>query len=114
MSKNKLITAVAGSGKTAILVDEALAVKNENVLVTTFTRANAEEIKSKILATVGVMPRNITVQPWFSFLLQHGVRPYQTIMNPDLVAIRIGVTVHSPFVKIVLKWGNTEGMSRRI
>jgi hypothetical protein len=24
------------------------------------------------------------------------------------------VTVHSPFVKIVLKWGNTEGMSRRI
>ena len=27
------------------------------------------------------MPSNITVKTWFSFLLQHGVRPYQSALN---------------------------------
>jgi hypothetical protein len=35
-------------------------------------------------------------------------------MVKQIASIRNSVTVHSPFVKIVLKWGNTEGMSRRI
>lgn len=94
MNKNQVITAVAGSGKTGMLVDEALAVTNEKVLVTTFTRANAEEIRCKLLDTVGMIPRNVTVQTWFSFLLKHGVRPYQTVMNPELKGVRIGFRLH--------------------
>ena len=40
MSKNELIIAAAGSGKTTYLVREALKIKDENVLVTTFTDEN--------------------------------------------------------------------------
>lgn len=77
MSKNKLIIAAAGSGKTTHLVKDALEIKDQNVLVTTFTEANEEEIKKKFTIENGGVPENVTVQTWFSFLIQHGVRPYQ-------------------------------------
>lgn len=77
MNNNKLIIAAAGSGKTTRLVREALSIKEGNVLITTFTEANEQEISKKILKGRKYIPKNITVQTWFSFLLQHGVRPYQ-------------------------------------
>lgn len=77
MCKNKLIIAAAGSGKTTYLVEEALKIKDQNVLVTTFTDANEQEIRKKFTARTGGIPRNVTVQTWFSFLIQHGVKPYQ-------------------------------------
>ncbi|NMA85495.1 MAG: UvrD-helicase domain-containing protein [Epulopiscium sp.] len=85
--KNKLIIAAAGSGKTTFLVERAEEIKNENVLITTFTEANAREIRDKF--TRGI-PSNITVQTWFSFLLQHGVRPYQSAMDESIHETRIG------------------------
>ena len=77
MEKNKLKVAAAGSGKTTYLVEEALKIDSENVLITTFTNNNEEEIKKKIISIKGCVPNNITVLPWYSFLLQHGARPYQ-------------------------------------
>lgn len=77
MEKNKLKVAAAGSGKTTHLVKEALKIDSENVLITTFTNNNEEEIKKKIISIKGCVPNNITVLPWYSFLLQHGARPYQ-------------------------------------
>ncbi len=77
MRKNKLIIAAAGSGKTTYLVKEALKIKDKNVLVTTFTEANEEEIKKKFTHENGSIPGNVTVQTWFSFLIRHGIRPYQ-------------------------------------
>jgi len=77
MSKNKLIIAAAGSGKTTYLVKDALKIKDKNVLITTFTEANREEIKKKFTLENGGIPSNVIVQTWFSFLLQHGVKPYQ-------------------------------------
>lgn len=76
MSKNKLIIASAGSGKTTFLVKEALK-QSGNVLITTYTEANESEIRKKIIEINKCIPANITVQTWFSFLLQHGVKPYQ-------------------------------------
>ncbi len=76
MTKNKLIIAAAGSGKTTHLVEEALKRKGK-VLITTFTESNEEEIKKKFLEKGKIIPSNITIQTWFSFLLQHGVKPYQ-------------------------------------
>lgn len=73
---NKLIIAAAGSGKTTTLVHDALA-QTERVLITTFTQANEQEIKKKIIEVNGCIPEHITVQTWFAFLLKHGVRPYQ-------------------------------------
>jgi len=77
MDKNKLVIAAAGSGKTTYLVKEALKIKDENVLVTTFTEANETEIKKKFTSENRGIPSNVTVQTWFSFLIQHGVKPYQ-------------------------------------
>lgn len=77
MSNNRLIIAAAGSGKTTFLVNEALGWKEGKILITTFTQANESEIIKKIIKINKCIPENITVQTWFSFLLQHGVRPYQ-------------------------------------
>ncbi len=75
--KNKLIIAAAGAGKTTYLVNEALKQKDSRVLITTYTQANEAEIRRKIIKINKCIPENITIQTWFSFLLQHGARPYQ-------------------------------------
>ncbi|MCB0742554.1 MAG: UvrD-helicase domain-containing protein [Ignavibacteriae bacterium] len=77
MNQNKLIVAAAGAGKTTFLVNEALKIKDERVLITTYTQANEAEIRKKIIEVNQCIPPNIIVQTWFSFLLQHGVRPFQ-------------------------------------
>jgi DNA helicase-2/ATP-dependent DNA helicase PcrA len=85
MNNNKLIIAAAGSGKTTYLVHEALqAPPSENILITTYTEANEAGIKKMIIKLKGYIPANITIQTWFSFLLQHGVRPFQGSMNDSL------------------------------
>jgi len=76
-SKNKLIIAAAGSGKTTFLVNEALKNTDGKILITTYTQANEEEIKRKFIKINKCIPDNVTIQTWFSFLLQHGARPYQ-------------------------------------
>lgn len=73
---NKLVIAAAGSGKTTSLVNDALE-QTGKVLITTFTQANEAEIRKKIIQKNGCIPDHIVVQTWFSFLLQHGVRPFQ-------------------------------------
>jgi len=79
-NNNKLIIAAAGSGKTTHLVNEALNIKSKKVLITTYTQANETEIKKKIIEINKCIPENITVQTWFSFLLKHGVRPFQGVL----------------------------------
>ncbi|WP_409149712.1 UvrD-helicase domain-containing protein [Sphingobacterium sp. BS-2] len=79
-NNNKLIIAAAGSGKTTFLIDEALKQKEGNVLITTYTQANEAEIRKKIIEKNKCIPDNVTVQTWFSFLLKHGVRPFQGIL----------------------------------
>ncbi|GFN30447.1 UvrD-helicase domain-containing protein [Paenibacillus xylaniclasticus] len=76
MKTNRLIIAAAGSGKTTFLVNEALKTSS-TVLITTYTQANEAEIRKKFIEINGCVPSNVTVQTWFSTLLQHGVRPYQ-------------------------------------
>ncbi len=84
MSNNKLIIASAGSGKTTLLAKQALEAKGR-VLITTFTIANELEIKKKIVKLNGFIPSHVTVQTWFSFLLQHGVKPYQGQLFPKRI-----------------------------
>lgn len=77
---NKLIIAVAGAGKTTYLIHEALKQEKE-VLITTYTEANENEIKKKFIEINGAIPKNVTIQTWFSMLLQHGVKPYQNYLT---------------------------------
>lgn len=81
MQNNKLIIAAAGSGKTTYLINEAMKFKDERVLITTYTEANAEEIETKFIRRYKSVPSFIKIQTWFSFLIQHGVKPYQGSFN---------------------------------
>ena len=73
---NKLLLAGAGTGKTTYIVEEALKNK-DRVLITTYTIRCRDEIKNKIIALLGYIPKNIVIQTWFSFLLEHGIKPYK-------------------------------------
>ena len=79
---SKLIIAAAGSGKTERLVNMALN-EPRPVLITTYTDNNVEEIKSRFYQKVGRIPQNITILPWYTFMLTHGVKPYQDIKFKD-------------------------------
>lgn len=75
--ENRLVLAAAGAGKTTYLVRRALERRDGDVLITTYTEANEAEIRDVFHRTIGCIPPHIRVQTWFSFLIQHGVRPYQ-------------------------------------
>ena len=77
MANNQLIIAAAGSGKTTHVVNEALKIQKGAVLITTFTEANEAEIRKKMVERNRCVPGNITIQTWFSFLIQHGARPFR-------------------------------------
>lgn len=81
MSEDKLIIAAAGSGKTTYLVNRALEIKDRRVLITTYTTANEKEIRDRLIELNGCIPSNVTIQTWFSFLLEHGVRPFQNFIT---------------------------------
>jgi DNA helicase II / ATP-dependent DNA helicase PcrA len=89
LKKNNLIIAAAGSGKTTLLVDTALSIESANILILTYTNANESEIKKKILEMNTIIPANIKTQTWFTFLLQHGIKPYQGSFNQSLFEKKI-------------------------
>jgi DNA helicase-2/ATP-dependent DNA helicase PcrA len=75
--RNKLLIASAGAGKTTFLIKKAINCKG-TVLLTTFTKANEEEIKKKFYKlNNGAIPAHVTIRTWFSFLIEHGAKPYQ-------------------------------------
>ena len=81
MNNNKLIIAAAGSGKTTFLTNEAMKSYKENVLIATYTEANEEEIRKKFIKKYKCVPNHISIQTWFSFLIKHGIKPYQGTFN---------------------------------
>lgn len=82
---NKLIIAGAGTGKSTFIIEKALELsKDKKILITTYTNENEEEIKKKMIKKEGCIPANIKIQTWWSFLLKHGVKPYQGIMFEQL------------------------------
>jgi DNA helicase-2/ATP-dependent DNA helicase PcrA len=86
---NKLLIAAAGAGKTTYLFKEALKRK-ETILITTYTKSNENEIKTKIYKKLGYIPQNIEIESWFEFLLRQGVRPFQGTMHNILYEHKIG------------------------
>lgn len=86
--KNKLFIAGAGCGKTTFIIDNALKIKDKKVLITTYTNNNEYNIKNKIIEKNGFIPNNIKVQTWFSFLLQHGAKPYLSCFSKDIDNIK--------------------------
>jgi DNA helicase-2/ATP-dependent DNA helicase PcrA len=46
-----------------------------------YTNENIDQINAYLIEKRGYIPANISVASWYSFLLQHGVRPYQNHMT---------------------------------
>lgn len=80
---NKLYIAGAGAGKTTFLVKKALRLVDEQILITTYTNNNSKEIEKKFIEFHGCVPRNVTILPWVSFLLQHGAKPFSNRVLRD-------------------------------
>jgi DNA helicase-2/ATP-dependent DNA helicase PcrA len=112
MSANRLFIAGAGSGKTTLIVNEILANRTERFLLTTFTLANEQAIRDRLTkANKGCIPSNVTIQPWFSFLIEHGIRPYSywdsRVMGMQLVSTASGLKYKLPN-GIPVYWGEKD------
>lgn len=77
IGENRLVIAAAGSGKTTYLVRQALEVRDQRVLITTYTESNEAEIRQKFFDFVGHVPANVVITTWFSLLINHGILPFQ-------------------------------------
>lgn len=76
-ARHHLMIAGAGAGKTTFLVERSLSLSGYTLIVT-YTIRNSEEIRAKIREkNHGVIPGNIEVLPWDTFLIQHGAKPFR-------------------------------------
>ena len=107
---NIVYIAAAGSGKTTKLVKMAIEKSvTERVLITTYTNANEQEIKRKFYQLNSCIPKNVTIQSWFSFLIQHGVKPYQDYLSQDLKTFDIrGMILVSKQSALYMKESDTK------
>lgn len=78
-SDNIALIAAAGSGKTTCVVNEIKNVGAEKILVATYTIANARKLKNDIEKEMGVVPSNVDIMTWHSFLLHHCIRPFRSV-----------------------------------
>jgi DNA helicase-2/ATP-dependent DNA helicase PcrA len=94
---NFLTLAAAGSGKTTYLVNKALEIKDSQVLITTFTTANEQEIRNRFIEINGLIPPNVHIQTWFSFCIQHGVKPFQSYVYEGRISGMLLVNTKSGY-----------------
>ncbi|MCX2696158.1 AAA family ATPase [Ochrobactrum chromiisoli] len=69
-----VIFAVAGAGKTSHLVNQLDAEKR--FLIITYTEANYENLRRRVLLQFGYMPPNIKIYTYFSFLHSFCYKPF--------------------------------------
>jgi hypothetical protein len=79
---NRAVIAAAGSRKTQLVIDAALAAPiKRRVLITTYTRYNCDQIRRRLHAVNGCIPPNVSIMPWFTFLMNQAARPYQSALT---------------------------------
>ncbi|NGO62479.1 UvrD-helicase domain-containing protein [Rhizobium daejeonense] len=76
-SNNRIVIAAAGGGKTTRIVDEVLALPEKRAAIITYTRNNVHEIQSKFHQRARIIPENVEILSWYTFLLREMARPYQ-------------------------------------
>ena len=69
-----VVFAVAGSGKTTRLVNALDEVGR--FLLVTYTKANYDNLRTKVIERFGYLPRNIEIYTYFSFLHSFCYRPF--------------------------------------
>ncbi|WAC64055.1 UvrD-helicase domain-containing protein [Pseudoxanthomonas sp. SL93] len=76
-SPNQVLLSAAGSGKTTMLVRQALARPQRRIAIITYTLENLEEIRQAFDRHAGTVPVHVTLYSWYGFLLRECIRPYQ-------------------------------------
>lgn len=85
---NTIHISAAGSGKTTKIVNLATESLEQRVLVLTYTNKNLALLRSRVIAKLGVIPQNITIVTYLSFLLRDCIRPFQNrVLNTRVNAI---------------------------
>ncbi|GAA2351814.1 hypothetical protein [Dactylosporangium salmoneum] len=84
---NRVILAAAGSRKTQLIIDGAAEQPDRRTLITTYTTENLAQITRRLQEQTGIVPGNITLLGWFSFLVNQAARPYQAALldQPDFI-----------------------------
>jgi DNA helicase-2/ATP-dependent DNA helicase PcrA len=85
---NHAVIAAAGSRKTQLIIDAALADSSQRTLITTYTQENLAQIRRRLVEVTGVIPANITTTTWFQFLIREGAKPFQSCMIDQIDHIR--------------------------
>ena len=90
MPSNKVVIASAGAGKTTEIVTMALACRPKKSAIVTFTNNNVEEIRRKCIEINGCIPPEITIYPWYTFVLHEMARPYQgSVYSPRIASVQL-------------------------
>ncbi|WP_088036417.1 UvrD-helicase domain-containing protein [Evansella clarkii] len=78
----RIIKAGAGTGKTTLLINQALNFKSEGkVLYLTYTRNNLRSMKEDIVNINGVLPKEVECRTWIEFLLNELAKPYRKMVG---------------------------------
>ncbi|MGI5213418.1 UvrD-helicase domain-containing protein [Plantactinospora sp. CA-290183] len=85
---NRAVIAAAGSRKTQLIIDAALADPTRRTLITTYTEENLAQIRRRLAEATGLVPAHITTMPWFTFLLREAARPFQASLTGRIDDIR--------------------------
>lgn len=85
-SPSRAILASAGSGKTTTIVTEAFNSIPKKILLATYTLNGRAELSDKMYAKFGYIPQSVRITTWYTFVLQHFIRPYQAHLHPTRIS----------------------------
>lgn len=80
-SDDRIILAAAGSGKTTTAVKLACADTEKRTALITYTLNGRSELEARAYRELGAVPPQVTISTWYSFVLNHFVRPYQNYLH---------------------------------
>ncbi len=100
-SNKRIIKAAAGTGKTTLLIREAVKNYQEGkVLYLTYTNANLNSMKYDLMDSVGIIPKNIKCKTWTEFLLNECAKPYRKVMGgPEIEGVNFCSLGEIPLLK---------------
>ncbi|MGY6567612.1 MAG: UvrD-helicase domain-containing protein [Salinarimonas sp.] len=80
-SASRIVISAAGGGKTTRVVNQALASTEGGTALITYTRNNLREIELKTFERSPIIPPNIELLSWYTFLLRELARPYRSALH---------------------------------
>lgn len=98
MANNTIYIAAAGAGKTTLILKQARELykkglpNGKKILIITYTDNNQNNIRQKFLSEYGLIPKDIVILGWFTFLLAYWIRPFKGTVIEQLYDRHIGMS----------------------